>query len=72
MERVISQDEGKALAEKYGCLFTETSAKSGVDVADAFDLLVTEIRKSSELMEDVRKREQSILQQKQQSKWSCC
>ena len=35
----VSTEEGKQLAEKYGCFFHETSAQSGVGVNQAFEEL---------------------------------
>lgn len=37
--------EGKQLADRFGCAFIETSAKSRLKVEDAFYDLVREIRK---------------------------
>jgi Ras-related protein Rab-2A len=39
--RVISREDGATFAEKHGLLFTETSAKTGEDVEDAFLLPVS-------------------------------
>jgi small GTP-binding protein len=38
--RVISEDEGKTLAEEHGMLFIETSAKTGSNVNELFKMLV--------------------------------
>ena len=38
-EKVISEEEGKKVAEQYGMKFFETSAKSGTGIDDAFDFL---------------------------------
>ena len=44
-ERAVSQDEGRKLAEEFGCPWMETSAKARIRVEDAFYELVREIRK---------------------------
>lgn len=38
--RAVSQQEGEALAEKYGATYLEVSAKSGFNVPDAFNTLI--------------------------------
>jgi len=46
-QRVISEDEGKKLAAKYGSnvLFTEASAKANINVNEVFEDVVREIKK---------------------------
>ncbi|KAI5306342.1 Ras GTPase [Ascosphaera pollenicola] len=44
-ERVVSQQEGEALAREFGCKFIETSAKSRINVENAFYDIVREIRR---------------------------
>ncbi|KAI9357203.1 ras-like protein 1, partial [Pilaira anomala] len=44
-ERQVSSQEGKDLAEFYGCEFVETSAKLRLQVDDAFHAVVRNIRK---------------------------
>jgi GTPase SAR1 family protein len=44
-ERQVSKQEGEALARSFGCRFIETSAKSRINVDNAFYDLVREIRK---------------------------
>ncbi|EMC91567.1 hypothetical protein BAUCODRAFT_298068 [Baudoinia panamericana UAMH 10762] len=44
-ERQVSTEEGKALARSFGCKFIETSAKSRINVDNAFYDIVREIRK---------------------------
>ena len=41
--RVISYEEGKALADKYGIKYIETSAKEKINVEKAFELLAKDI-----------------------------
>lgn len=45
-QRQVSHDDGKKLAEKLGCAWTEASARYDVCVAKAFELLIEEIEKS--------------------------
>jgi GTPase KRas len=44
-ERQVSREEGAALAKSFNCKFIETSAKSRVNVDNAFYDLVREIRR---------------------------
>ncbi|TKA76269.1 hypothetical protein B0A55_01847 [Friedmanniomyces simplex] len=44
-ERQVSTEEGKQLARGFGCKFIETSAKSRINVDNAFYDIVREIRK---------------------------
>ncbi|TKX22015.1 Ras-like protein 5 [Elsinoe australis] len=44
-EREVSTEEGKKLARDFGCRFIETSAKSRINVENAFFDIVREIRK---------------------------
>ncbi|KFZ07555.1 hypothetical protein V501_06354 [Pseudogymnoascus sp. VKM F-4519 (FW-2642)] len=43
-ERQVSKQEGEALAKSFGCKFIETSAKSRINVDNAFFDIVREIR----------------------------
>ncbi|KAK3945028.1 putative GTP-binding protein rhb1 [Diplogelasinospora grovesii] len=45
-QRQVSPEEGKALAEKFGCAWTEASARYDQNVAKAFELLIGQIEKS--------------------------
>lgn len=44
-ERMVSKEEGEQLARNFGCKFIETSAKSRINVDNAFYDLVREIRR---------------------------
>jgi len=44
-ERVVSREEGAHVARQFGCKFIETSAKSRINVDNAFYDLVREIRR---------------------------
>ncbi|KIV93251.1 Ras-like protein [Exophiala mesophila] len=44
-ERAVSREEGEQLAKNFGCTFIETSAKSRINVDNAFYDLVREIRR---------------------------
>jgi GTPase KRas protein len=49
-ERVVTEQEGEALARQFGCKFIETSAKSRINVENAFYDLVREIRRYNKEM----------------------
>jgi len=40
----VSVDEGRALAEKHGAMFLETSSKENKNVSESFGLLSTKIK----------------------------
>lgn len=46
MERKISTEEGKRLAEKWKAAFIETSAKQNESVTDLFHAMLLEIERS--------------------------
>jgi len=46
-QRVITTDQGEALASKFGCKFLEVSAKTKVNVEQIFYDLVRQIRANS-------------------------
>jgi GTPase KRas len=46
-QRQVSSEEGQTLARTFGCQFKEASAKTRVNVEEAFYDLVREIRKTS-------------------------
>ncbi|KAL2119149.1 hypothetical protein VTJ04DRAFT_6109 [Mycothermus thermophilus] len=45
-QRQVTPEEGRALAEKFGCAWTEASARYNENVARAFELLIGEIEKT--------------------------
>ncbi|PCG97428.1 Small GTPase superfamily, Rab type [Penicillium occitanis (nom. inval.)] len=49
-DRAVTQQEGEALARQFGCKFIETSAKSRINVENAFYDLVREIRRYNKEM----------------------
>mgnify|MGYP003640602351 CR=1 FL=1 len=52
-QRVISQEQGEALARKFGgCTFMESSAKTKVNVEAIFHDLVRQISKSQPVTDD--------------------
>ena len=52
MERGITEEEGKKLAEEFGKLFFETSTKTGYNVNFAFETLIGDIIKNYEKFEE--------------------
>ncbi|MCJ1486461.1 Ras GTPase [Schaereria dolodes] len=49
-EREVSRQEGESIARQYGCKFIETSAKSRINVDNAFYDIVREIRRYNKEM----------------------
>lgn len=49
-ERVVSQEEGMAMAQSFKCRFMETSAKKRINVEQSFYELVREIRRYNKEM----------------------
>ncbi|KAJ8130434.1 hypothetical protein O1611_g3195 [Lasiodiplodia mahajangana] len=45
-QRQVSQEDGRKLAEKFNCAWTEASARYNENVAKAFELLIAQIEKS--------------------------
>ena len=43
-KRQVSFEEGDSLAKQIGCSFVEASAKMGVNVNEAFEILTTEAK----------------------------
>ncbi|ODV91977.1 hypothetical protein CANCADRAFT_30256 [Tortispora caseinolytica NRRL Y-17796] len=48
LQRQVSTEEGKALADEWGCAFIETSARHNENVARAFELLIAGIESANE------------------------
>jgi Ras homolog enriched in brain len=46
-ERQVSTEDGKALAQKWGCRFVETSARHNENISEVFTLLIEEIQKDT-------------------------
>ena len=51
-QRAVTRAEGVAFARTHGCLFLEVSAKSRLNVQEAFQELVSKICESPSLLED--------------------
>ncbi|KAJ0970231.1 hypothetical protein J5N97_023108 [Dioscorea zingiberensis] len=67
-DRMVSREEGIALAQEYGCLFLECSAKTARNVEKCFEELALKILEVPSLLEEgssVGKR--NILKQKQEN-----
>ena len=50
-ERVVSREEGIALAKEHGCLFLECSAKTRENVEQCFEELALKVRNLEQEME---------------------
>jgi len=57
-ERAVTQDEGKALANKFAIPFLETSAKTNQNIDEVFFTLVRQINKWRDAHPDVKRRKQ--------------
>ncbi|XP_010243199.1 PREDICTED: ras-related protein RABC2a isoform X2 [Nelumbo nucifera] len=76
-ERAVSRAEGIALAEDYGCLFLECSAKTRENVEQCFKELALKISEVPSLLEEgSTSAKRNILKQKQEyqapPKGGCC
>ena len=69
-ERIISEENGKKLAEKYNFLFFEASAKNGENINDVFKKLSEEIIK--DIKNNPEKNETFVLKQKNKIKKKNC
>ena len=45
-QRQVSVEEGKKVAEKFNCAWTEASARYNENVSKAFELLIAQVEKS--------------------------
>lgn len=69
-DRQVSSQEGRDLAQQYGCQFVETSAKERVNVDEAFHEVVRDIRrynKEQDVQTDV-----PAVKSQLQPKSKCC
>ena len=48
-DRNVTREEGQQFAQQHGCLFVETSAKTGTAVAQAFEELVLKVLETPSL-----------------------
>ncbi|GLC38103.1 GTP-binding protein yptV3 [Pleodorina starrii] len=65
--RRVSWHEGSDFARRHGCLFAETSAKTNIAVANAFEELVLKILETPSLLEDAGLRSGTVLLDSPQS-----
>jgi Ras-related protein Rab-18 len=54
-QRAVTRAEGVAFARQHGCLFLEVSAKSRLNVQEAFGELVARVCESPALLDDDRR-----------------
>ncbi|GAA5795132.1 ras-like protein 1 [Helicostylum pulchrum] len=68
--RQVTSQEGKELADYYGCEFVESSAKERINVDQAFHAVVRDIRKYNKVQETRKSLAPIVPQEKTESK--CC
>ena len=74
-KRQVSYDQGKEFADTYGMKFIETSAKSAINVEEAFDTMTREIIQIKKKEVEPKKNDNIKLQQHQNiqtGKKGCC
>ncbi|GLT92302.1 hypothetical protein SLE2022_101430 [Rubroshorea leprosula] len=75
-ERVVSREEGMALAKELGCLFVECSAKTRENVERCFEELALKIMEVPSLLEEGSNVKRNILKQKPENQapqsGGCC
>ena len=72
-DKVVSTEEGQALADEYGVQFFETSAKNNVNVESGFIAIAREVK--NRLMEEggpVKKEHVSLNNKPATTKKGCC
>ena len=70
-ERVITEEQGKKLAEEYNMKFFETSAKTAYNIKESSEYLInTIIETNKKIMEE--KKNKKLIRQKQKEKSKCC
>lgn len=55
LDRIIEESEGQKLADKYGLLYVETSACTGVGIDKAFQMIIQQIQNSDKLKSTLHK-----------------
>lgn len=72
--RAVTQEDGRQMAEKFGMLFAEASAKDSIGVDDAFKNLACEVLKSAPKPGAVKKAKSSqrLAPRQEQNNDSCC
>ena len=71
-DRVVSEEEGKKLADDFGMSFFETSAKTNHNVSEVFDHLTKEILKSNAGKTDDGGKKLNKGDSSKQGKKGCC
>jgi Ras family protein len=59
VQRQISPEEGKALAQQWNCAWTEASARHNENVQKAFELVISEIEKGNATTNGVTEKKES-------------
>ena len=70
-DRVVTEEEGKKLADDYSMSFFETSAKTNQNVNEVFNYLTKEILKSNEVKQD-ENRGKELSKNTKSNKKGCC
>lgn len=69
---MITKEQGQALANEFGIKFLETSAKSNINVEEAFFTLARDIKKRLIDTADTNKQNNVNLNDQSGSKQGCC
>jgi Ras-related protein Rap-1A/Ras-related protein Rap-1B len=60
-ERVIDKEQGQSLADEWGCLFIETSAKLNKNINECFELVCSQVIQKNNMIKNKKKKHKCIL-----------
>lgn len=70
-QRKISTEEGRQLAEQYGCIFYETSAKSNINITEAISTIIKMVYEQELIVKENGDMDKKNIKDIAQKK-SCC